>query len=92
MSRLHCRASDSLGGGTDVFTSYSGAGTIEFGGGTRTLDANSCITTSERSSHWAAMTTDNARGYNVTSTTIGGWRATLAGTGSNIGALTILQW
>ncbi len=37
------------GGGTDVFTSYSGAGTIYFGGGTRTLDANSSITTTSTS-------------------------------------------
>ena len=36
---------DLTGGGADTFTSYSGAGTIEFGGGTRTLDVNSSITT-----------------------------------------------
>ena len=32
------------GGGTDVGAVYAGAGTIEFGGGTRTLDATSSIT------------------------------------------------
>ena len=36
---------DLTGGGADTYTSYSGAGTIEFGGGTRTLDVNSSITT-----------------------------------------------
>ena len=32
------------GGGTDTGATYSGDGTIDFGGGTRTLDATSSIT------------------------------------------------
>ena len=67
------------GGGTDVGALYEGAGTIEFGGGTRTLDAASSITAANAT--FSAGTTTVNGTYNVSgTTTVNGGTATLAGT------------
>ena len=77
------------GGGTDVFTSYSGAGTIYLRGGTRTLDANSSITTANVDFN-AGTTTLNGGSYSVgTSTTVNGGTGDLKIATANLGALSL---
>ena len=72
------------GGGTDVGASYAGAGTIQFGGGTRTLDAASSITAAN--AIFSGGTTTINGTYNVSgTTTVSGGTATLAGTLSSLG-------
>ena len=79
---------DLAGGGTDVFTSYSGAGTIDFGGGTRTLDANSSITTSQVQFNGGSTTVNGS--YNAgTSTSLNGGSADLQVAAAALGALTL---
>ena len=73
---------------SDTFTSYSGSGTIEFAGGTRTLDNNSGITTSNVEVA-GAMVTDNGT-YNVSgSTTVSSGALNLDGTVIGLGAVSV---
>jgi hypothetical protein len=79
---------DLSNGGTDVFTSYSGAGTIEFGGGTRTLDANSSITTSNVEFTGGSTTVNGS--YNAaTSTVVNGGLGDLKIAAAGLGALSL---
>ena len=66
------------GGGTDTGATYSGAGTIDFGGGTRTLDATSSITANALFSGSETTTVNGT--YNAASTAVSGGTASLAGT------------
>ena len=69
---------DLTNGGTDVGATYEGTGTIEFSGGTRTLDAASSITT-ENVVFLGGTETVNGT-YNVSgTTTINGGTATACG-------------
>ncbi|SHN73189.1 hypothetical protein [Bradyrhizobium erythrophlei] len=74
------------GGGTDTNASYQGAGSIEFGGGTRTLDSASSITSGVI--FGGGTTTVNGT-YNASSTTVNGGTANLLGTITGLGATTI---
>src|SRR5579871_4603464 len=74
------------GGGTDTGASYQGAGSIQFGGGTRTLDSASSITSGVIFS--GGTTTVNGT-YNASSTTVNGGTANLLGTITGLGATTI---
>ena len=75
---------DLTNGGTDVGATYEGTGTIEFSGGTRTLDAASSITT-ENVVFLGGTETVNGT-YNVSgTTTINGGTATLAGSLTDLG-------
>ena len=75
------------GGGTDTFTQYTGAGTIEFGGGTRTLDAASSITAHTLFSGSESTTVNGT--YNAAGTAVSGGTASLAGTVTGLGATTV---
>ena len=78
------------GGGTDVGASYTGAGTIQFSGGTRTLDAASSITAAN--AIFSGGTTTINGTYNVSgTTTVSGGTATLAGTLSSLGNALIIS-
>src|SRR5579871_2217634 len=74
------------GGGTDTGASYQGAGSIQFGGGTRTLDSASSVTSGVIFS--GGTTTVNGT-YNASSTTVNGGTANLLGTITGLGATTI---
>ena len=74
------------GNGADTFTSYTGAGTIQFSGTTRTIDVNSSITANAMFS--AGTTTVNGT-YNAASTTVNGGTANLDGTITGLGAASI---
>ena len=79
---------DLAGGGADVFTSYVGGGTIDFGGGTRTLDANSSISTSNVQFNGGSTTVNGS--YNAaTSTNVGGGSGDLKVATAGLGALSI---
>jgi hypothetical protein len=71
-------------GGTDVGATYQGAGTVEFGGGTRTLDSASKITAANVTFSGGQTTVNGS--YNVaTRTNVSGGTATVAGTLSSLG-------
>jgi hypothetical protein len=74
------------GGGTDTNASYQGAGSVQFGGGTRTLDAASSITSGAIFS--GGTTTVNGT-YNASTTTVSGGTANLLGTITGLGATTV---
>ena len=79
---------DLSGGGTDTFTSYSGAGTIDFGGGTRTIDVNSSITTSNVDFNGGTTTVNGT--YNAgTSTTVSGGTGNLNVATAGLGAISL---
>ena len=77
---------DLTGGGTDTNASYQGSGQVQFGGGTRTLDSTSSITSGAIFS--GGTTTVNGT-YNASSTTVSGGTANLLGTITGLGATTI---
>ena len=66
---------DLSGGGVDTGALYEGAGTIEFGGGTRTLDAASKLAVAH--AEFSGGTTTIAGAYDVTTTTVNGGAVTL---------------
>ncbi len=81
---------DLSGGGTDVGASYEGSGTVQFGGGTRTLDATSSITAAN--AIFSGGTTTINGTYNVSgTTTVNGGTATLAGTLSSLGNALVIS-
>ncbi len=74
------------GGGSDTYTNYSGSGTLEFNGGTRTLDGNSSVTTAKVNVAGGTVT-DNGT-YNVAgTTTLSSGALNLDGTTNELGAL-----
>ena len=77
------------GGGTDTGATYSGNGTIDFGGGTRTLDVNSSITANAMFSGGTTTVNGGNSGgtgfYNAASTTVNGGAANLDGTITGLG-------
>jgi hypothetical protein len=76
------------GGGTDVNARYLGTGgTVEFGGGTRTIDSASTISTSNVI--FTGGTTTLHGSYGVSSTTVSGGAANLLGASTSLGAVTI---
>jgi hypothetical protein len=76
------------GGGTDVNARYLGTGgTLEFGGGTRTIDSASTISTSNVRFTGGTTTLDGS--YGVSSTTVSGGAANLLGASTSLGAVTI---
>ena len=77
---------DLAGGGTDSWVSYSGAGTIQFGNGTRTLDANSSITANAAFS--GGTTTINGT-YSAASTNVSGGTVNLPIATASLGAVTV---
>ena len=77
---------DLTGGGTDTNASYQGSGQVQFGGGTRTLDSASSITSGAIFS--GGTTTVNGT-YNASLTTVSGGTANLQGTITGLGATTI---
>ena len=78
------------GNGTDVDASYTGAGTIQFSGTTRTLDAASSVTVAN--AIFSSGTTTVNGTYNVSgTTTVNGGTATLAGTLSGLGNALIVS-
>ena len=77
---------DLAGGGTDSWVTYSGAGTIQFGNGTRTLDANSSITANAAFS--GGTTTINGT-YSAASTNVSGGIANLPIATASLGAVTV---
>ncbi|WP_165421849.1 Ig-like domain-containing protein, partial [Rhizobium ruizarguesonis] len=75
---------DLSSGGTDVSATYKGVGTVQFSGGTRTLDATSSITTANVV--FSGGTTIVNGIYAASgSTTVSGGTATLAGTTTSLG-------
>ncbi|MBL8481950.1 MAG: choice-of-anchor D domain-containing protein, partial [Rhodocyclaceae bacterium] len=73
------------GGGSGTGASYSGAGTLQFGGGTHTLDAASSITTTNATI--ASGTVNMAGTYNVAgTTTASGGTLNLSGTLTSLGS------
>ena len=73
------------GGGTDESATYNGNGTIDFNGGTRTLDSASSVTTANVIFSGGSTTINGD--YDVsTTTTINGGTATLAGSLTNLGS------
>src|SRR6185437_2500747 len=77
-------------GGTDAGGSYTGSGTIQFNGGTRTLDGLSSIGTANAT--FSNGTTTLSGTYNVSgTTTINGGTITLAGTITNLGNALIIS-
>ncbi|MGR9145674.1 Ig-like domain-containing protein (plasmid) [Rhizobium leguminosarum] len=75
---------DLSSGGTDVGATYKGVGTVQFSGGTRTLDAASSITTANVV--FSGGTTIVNGTYAASgSTTVSGGTATLAGTTTSLG-------
>ena len=78
------------GSGTDVGASYTGTGTIQFSGGTRTLDAASSITAANATFSGGTTTINGT--YNVAgTTTANGGTATLAGTLSSLGNALVIS-
>ena len=73
------------GGGTDVGGAYEGAGTIEFSGGTRTLDAASSITTANVDFN-SGTTTINGTYDPSASTQVNGGTVNLNGVITSLGA------
>jgi FecR-like protein/Big-like domain-containing protein len=79
---------DLAGGGSDTFTTYIGAGTIDFGGGTRTLDANSSIATANVQ-FTGGSTTVNGSYSAATGTTVTSGAADLKNGSAVLGALSM---
>ena len=78
------------GSGTDVGASYTGTGTIQFSGGTRTLDVASSITAANTTFSGGTTTINGT--YNVAgTTTANGGTATLAGTLSSLGNALVIS-
>ncbi|UPK40778.1 cadherin domain-containing protein (plasmid) [Bradyrhizobium sp. 186] len=72
-------------GGTDVGGSYTGAGTVDFGSGTHTLDAASSVAIANVTFSNGSTTINGS--YNVSgTTTVSGGTATLAGAVSSLGS------